>query len=323
MRRIAIPGAPRRSISRSRQTMKPMEGSTQERMAKVSVIIPAKNEAAALPGVLERIAAVFAARPSDSHEIVVVDDGSSDGTADAAAKAGARVVRHPYSMGNGAAVKAGMRAARGEVFVLMDADGQHAPEDVPMLLDALVGHAMVVGARTKGTGTGAHRGLANGVYNSLATYVVNRKVEDLTSGFRAISAEHARRFIYLLPNTFSYPTTITLAFFRAGLPVRYVPIEARARVGRSHIRIVRDGVRFLLIILRIATIFSPLKVFLPMSAALLLVGLGRWGWTFVTESGRFTGGAQLAIVTAVILFALALISEQVAALRFDRSEREH
>ena len=235
--------------------------------------------------------------------------------------AGARVVRHPYSMGNGAAVKAGMRAARGDVFVLMDADGQHAPQDVPMLLDALVGYAMVVGARTKGTGTGAHRGLANRVYNRLASYVVGRKVEDLTSGFRAMSAEHARRFIYLLPNTFSYPTTITLAFFRAGLPVRYVGIEARARVGKSHIRIVRDGVRFLLIILRIATIFSPLKVFLPMSVAIFLVGLGRWAWTF-SHGGKFTGGSQLAFVTAFILFALALISEQVAALRFDRSERE-
>jgi len=290
-------------------------------VAKISVIIPAKNEAGALPAVLDGLAAALGPRVGDSYEIVVVDDGSTDGTSEAAAKAGARVVRHPYSMGNGAAVKAGMRAARGDVFVLMDADGQHAPADVPMLLDALVGYALVVGARTKGTGTGAHRGLANRIYNGLASYVVNRKVEDLTSGFRAVSAEHARRFIYLLPNTFSYPTTITLAFFRAGLPVRYVPIEARARVGKSHIRIVQDGVRFLLIILRIATIFSPMKVFLPMSAAVFVVGLARYGWTFYFDR-KFTNGSQLAFVTALILFALALISEQVAALRFDRSERE-
>ena len=291
-------------------------------MAKISIIIPAKNEAQALPGVLERITAVFAGRVGDTHEVVVVDDGSSDATSEVAAKAGARVVRHPYSLGNGAAVKAGMRAARGETFVMMDADGQHAPEDIPHLLDALVGYAMVVGARTKGTGTGAHRGLANRVYNGLASYVVGRKVEDLTSGFRAVTAEHARRFVYLLPNTFSYPTTITLAFFRAGLPVRYVGIEARARVGRSHIRIVRDGIRFLLIILRIATIFSPLKVFLPMSAALFFIALARYAWTFLFVNGRFTGGSQLAFMTSIILFALALISEQVAALRFDRSERE-
>jgi glycosyltransferase involved in cell wall biosynthesis len=222
-------------------------------------------------------------------------------------------------MGNGAAVKAGIRAAAGRTLVLMDADGQHLPEDVPRLLEALPGYAMVVGARTLGTGTGAHRGLANRVYNALASYVVGRRVEDLTSGFRAVEAAHARRFLYLLPNTFSYPTTITLAFFRSGLAVRYVAVEARRRVGSSHIRIVRDGVRFLLIILRIATMFSPLKVFLPMSGAAFLAGAGWYAWTYST-SWRFTNGSMLAFVLSVILFALALISEQVAALRFDRSE---
>jgi len=286
----------------------------------VTFILPAKNEAGAVGGVLERIHAVMTDRGQETWEIVLVDDGSTDGTADAASQAGARVGRHPYSMGNGAAVKAGMRAATGRIFVLMDADGQHVPEDVPKLLDSLHDHAMVVGARTLGTGTGAHRGLANAVYNSLASYVVNRRVEDLTSGFRAIVGEHARRFIYLLPNTFSYPTTITLAFFRAGLPVRYVGIEARKRVGKSHIHLIRDGSRFLMIILRIATMFAPLRVFLPVSAALAALGLGRWAWTYFLGDGRFTNGSQLVLVTSLIVFALALISEQVAALRFDRSE---
>lgn len=290
-------------------------------MPDVTFVIPARNESAGLPGVLERIHAVMTARGHETWEIVVVDDGSTDGTADAAARSGARVVRHPYSMGNGAAVKAGMRAASGKTLVLMDGDAQHAPEDVPRLLDALPGHAMVVGARTRGTGTGAHRGIANAVYNALASYVVNRRVEDLTSGFRAISAEDARRFIYMLPNTFSYPTTITLAFFRSGLPVRYVPIEARRREGKSHIRILQDGMRFLLIILRIATLVSPLKVFMPASALFFLAGLGWYAHTYAEET-RFTNASLLAFTLSVILFALALISEQVAALRFDRSERD-
>jgi glycosyltransferase involved in cell wall biosynthesis len=216
-----------------------------------------------------------------------------------------------------------MRTARGDVFVMMDADGQHMPEDVPRLLDALVGYGMVVAARTHGTGTGVHRGFANWVYNTLASYVVGRNVEDLTSGFRAVRAEDARRFLYLLPNTFSYPTTLTLAFFRAGLPVLYEPIEAKKRLGRSHVRILRDGTRFFLIILKIATIFSPMKVFLPLSVAVFLAGVGWYVWTYFFQDGRFTNASQLAFVLAVILFSLALIAEQVAALRFDRSEREH
>ena len=288
---------------------------------KISVILPALNEAPAIGGVLRGIRAVADRRlPHDLFEIVVVDDGSSDGTGAIAEAEGARVVRHPYPIGNGAAVKAGMRAAGGDVYVLMDADGQHRPEEIPKLLDALEHHAMVVGARQSDGHASLPRKLANGLYNRFASYVTGRRIPDLTSGFRVVRAGVARRFLYLLPNTFSYPTTITLACFKTGLPVSYVPIEARKREGKSKIRVLKDGARFFLIILKIATFFSPFRVFFPLAALSFLGGLSYYVYTYITEH-RFTNMAMLLFVQAVILFSLALISEQIAQLRFDRSER--
>ena len=288
---------------------------------KVSVILPAFNEAGAIGEVLAGIQTVAEQRSqSEIFEILVVDDGSTDGTAEAAEKAGARVVRHPYNIGNGASVKAGMRAAGGDIYVMMDADGQHRPEEIPMLLDALGDHAMVVGARTRDGQANPWRRMANGIYNMLASYVTGRTIPDLTSGFRVIRAGVARRFLYLLPNTFSYPTTITLSCFKTGLPVAYRRISARKRTGKSKIRLVRDGSRFFLIILKIATFFSPFRVFFPLALLSFLIGIGRYAYTYFAY-GRFTNMAMLMIVQAVMLFALALISEQVAQLRFDRSER--
>jgi glycosyltransferase involved in cell wall biosynthesis len=294
-----------------------------EPLPRVSVVIPAKDEAGGLPGVLEGVKAALAAA-GVSHEVLVVDDGSSDGTGDAARKAGARVLRHPFAMGNGAAVKAGIRASRGEIVVLMDADGQHDPADLPRLLEALgEEYAMVVGARTGGFGAGIHRGVANRVYAALASWVSGTRIPDLTSGYRAVRADAARKFLYMLPNTFSYPSTLTLALLRSGRPVRFLPIKAHRRKGTSKLNVLRDGARFFLIILRVATAFSPLRVFLPASILAFGVGVGFYAWHWIDGSfPKITGGVQSMWLLGAILFAIGLLSEQVASLRFDRSEED-
>ena len=280
-----------------------------------SIIVPVYNEAENLKRLLGQIHSL---RLPDS-EIIVVDDGSNDGSAAVAMAAGANVVRHPYNIGNGAAVKSGMRAAKGRFIVLMDGDGQHKPEDIPKLLADADRYHMVVGARAKGSKLRMHRNLANMVYNLLASYVTRFKVQDLTSGFRVIRRRDALRFIDLLPNTFSYPTTLTLACLRSGLTVQYVPIQTLYRAGQSKISLVTDGIRFLLIITKIANLFAPFRVFLPVSVFFFLGGVGNYIYTYVTQN-RFTNMSVFALTTAVIIFMLGLISEQIALLRMERQE---
>ena len=280
-----------------------------------SIIVPVYNEAANLKKLLAQIHSL---RLADS-EIIVVDDGSNDGSAEIAMAAGANVVRHPYNIGNGAAVKSGMRAAKGRFILLMDGDGQHKPEDIPRLLADADRYHMVVGARAKGSKLRMHRNLANMIYNLLASYVTRFKVQDLTSGFRVIRRRDAMRFIDLLPNTFSYPTTLTLACLRSGLTVRYVPIQTLYRAGQSKISLVTDGIRFLLIITKIATLFAPFRVFLPVSVFFFLGGVGNYIYTYVTQN-RFTNMSVFALTTSVIIFMLGLISEQIALLRMERQE---
>jgi glycosyltransferase involved in cell wall biosynthesis len=254
------------------------------------------------------------------EEVIVVDDGSTDQTANVAEEAGAVVVRSPYNRGNGASVKAGVRRATGDIVVMMDGDGQHSATDVVRLLAELdKGHDMVVGARRFGSQAGLHRGLANWLYNTLASYVAGHKIPDLTSGLRAVRRDVIKRFLYLLPNTFSYPSTITLALFRAGYSVAYVPFEAAQRVGKSKISYMRDGTRFFIIITKIATLFAPIKIFLPVAALFFCLGLGWYGYTFVTEH-RFTNMSAFAMGFGIQLFLLGFIAEQIAQLRFDRSE---
>ncbi len=288
-----------------------------EDVQKLSVIIPVYNEEKVIGPVIQRIRAVL--NDFDfAYEILVINDGSRDETAVNAAAAGATVISHPYNIGNGAAVKTGIRNATGDVLLMLDGDGQHPPEDIPRLLEKIGHYDMVVGARTGESDSAAHRDLANMAYNALASYVSNHKIEDLTSGFRVVKADIAREFLHLLPNTFSYPTTITLAVLRSGLSLAYVPIVSPKRVGKSKIKLFRDGTRFLLIIFKIATLFSPLKVFVPASIATFLLGVFYGGFKVIFLGTRYGPTSANLMVTAVIIFFIGLISEQITYLRYER-----
>ena len=253
-------------------------------------------------------------------EIIVVNDGSTDKTPEICAACGVTVVSQPYSMGNGAAIKRGAATAKGDILVFLDADGQHEPDDVGRLLTRLdEGFDMVVGARDWNGQAGVGRGVANALYNRLASWMTGFDVRDLTSGFRAVKAKKFREFIYLLPNGFSYPTTITMAFFRSAYAVAYEPLTVYKRIGKSHIRPIRDGVRFLLIIFKIATLYAPLKLFVPASVAFFLLGMGNYLYTFITVH-RLTNMSVLLFSASVIVFLIGLISEQITALTY-KSER--
>lgn len=280
-------------------------------MTAFSIVIPAKNESSSIGRVVESLASLY-----PEAEIIVVDDGSTDGTDDIAEKLGASVIRHPYSKGNGAAIKSGARAATGDIILFMDADGQHSPDDVHRLLNKLdQGFDMVVGARQSGSQASVGRGFANKFYNWLASYMTGQKIEDLTSGFRAVRRVKFLQFLSLLPNGFSYPTTSTMAFFRAGYSVCYEPIHAAQREGESHIKPIQDGIRFLLIIFKIGTLYSPLKLFVPIAFALFSLGLGYYGYTFATAS-RFTNMSALLLTTSLTIFLVGLVSEQITTLMY-------
>ena len=280
----------------------------------LSIIIPAKNEAAIIGEVVS-----LAREAQPDAEIIVVNDGSTDATADVAEQAGATVLNHPECLGNGAAVKAGARVARGKILAFMDGDGQHDPRALGKLLAKLdEGYKMVVGARDPGSHASIGRWFANGIYNQIATRLTRTRILDLTSGFRVVHADLFRIFLYMLPNGFSYPTTITMAFLRSGYPVTFEAIKAGERNGRSHIRPLRDGLRFLIIIFKIATLYSPLKIFVPTSGLFFITGIGYYAYTYFTM-GRLTNITVLVLSAAVIIFLIGLISEQITALTYSRS----
>ncbi len=281
----------------------------------ISIIIPAFNEAESIGSI---VASIKQSLPD--AEVIVINDGSTDDTVGAAADAGAVVFSHPYNMGNGAAVKSGIRIASGDVLVLMDGDGQHEPSDIKGLLEYFPEFDMVVGARPKGSHASRVRALGNGFLNRLAAYVAKARIEDLTSGFRAIRADIAQNLIYLLPNTYSYPTTLTLGVLRTGRSVKYVKTQSPPRKGgRSGIKLSRDGIKFFMIITKICALYSPLRIFLPVSFFIFLLGLGYYLYTFCVW-GRFTNMSGLLFTTSVIVFMMGLISEQISQMRFERAE---
>lgn len=277
----------------------------------ISIIIPAKNERASLVSLLPKLKMSY-----PEAEIIVVNDGSNDDTSQVCLANAVREIYHPYSKGNGASIKSGARAATGDILVFMDGDGQHRPEDINRLLEKLdSGYDMVVGARDSKSQASFGRLAANRLYNRLASWMVGHKVEDLTSGFRAVKAGFFKQFLAILPNGFSYPTTITMAFFRAGYSVNYIPIEADKRIGQSHINLVKDGLRFLLIIFKIGTLYSPLKLFTPISLVFFLTGVFYYLYTF-SVMGRFTNMSALMLSISVVVFLMGLISEQITTLMY-------
>jgi glycosyltransferase involved in cell wall biosynthesis len=278
-----------------------------------SIILPAKNEAESLARLLPVLRSKF-----PDTEIIVVDDGSTDNTVDICTRHQVRVISHVYSMGNGAAIKTGARNAEGQILMFMDADGQHDPEDIQRLLDKIhEGYDMVVGARQIDTHASLVRRIGNTLYNRLASWMTGFPVDDLTSGFRAARARHFNKFLYLLPNKFSYPTTSTMAFFRSGLPVGYVPVKALNRTGerKSHIRLFHDGFRFLIIILKIGALFSPMRFFLPISGVLFVTAFSYYGYTYFT-SGRLTNMSAILFLASLSTFLIGIVSEQISALHY-------
>lgn len=281
----------------------------------VSIIIPAFNEAGSIGQIISAIVSLY-----PGYEVIVVDDGSGDDTAAVAEEAGAVVYRHPYNIGNGAAIKSGIRIASGNILVLMDGDGQHDPGNIGEMLKYLPDYDMVVGARPAGQQASVGRSVGNKIFNWLATYVAHFRVQDLTSGFRALKSEIARDLLYLLPNTYSYPTTLTLGALRNGRSVKYIPINVHfRRSGQSNVKLLSDGVRFLMMIIRICTLYSPLRIFLPVSFSVFMIGLMYYLYTFIAW-GRFTNMSALLFTTSVLIFMMGLISEQICQMRFERSE---
>lgn len=284
----------------------------------LSIVIPAKDEAVTLELIIPTLVKLY-----PNAEIIVVNDGSEDDTKEICSNLPVKLISHPYSKGNGAAIKTGSRVAQGEFILFMDADGQHQPNEIASLLAIIdEGYDMVVGARHVSEQASVGRAIANNVYNKLASLITGQKVMDLTSGFRVVNTRKFREFIYMLPNGFSYPSTITMAFFRSGYSVSYFPITVNQREGKSHIRPLRDGSRFLLIIFRIATLYSPLKIFIPISSSIFLMSIVYYIYTYMSD-GRFTNMGAVLLLASVFVFLMGLVSEQITTLLYATANKKN
>lgn len=284
---------------------------------KISIILPARNEAESLKTLLPRMLKI-----NHFHELIVVNDASTDNTTDICQQYNVKVINHNYQKGNGAAIKSGTRAATGNILIFMDADGQHNPERIPEFMQKIEqGFDMVVGARSSMSQASIARSIANQFYNWLASRIVEQKIDDLTSGFRAVKAKPFQEFLYLLPNGFSYPTTITMTFFRYGYSVGYIPVEAKKRLGKSHIKWFKDGIRFVIIITKICTLYSPAKIFIPTSICTFITGLLYYLYTYVTD-GRFTNMGVLLFSTSILIFLMGMISEQITTLIYRKQHED-
>ncbi|MEW4983205.1 MAG: glycosyltransferase family 2 protein [Cycloclasticus sp.] len=283
----------------------------------ISIVMPCLNGAENLEALLPKLK-----QAQPTAEIMVVNDGSTDRSLEICEQHGIRVVSHPEPLGNGAAIKTGARNATGDIIVFMDSDGQHGPEDIQRLLDKLdEGYDMVVGAREASSHASKKRLFGNTVFNKLASFMTGQKIEDLTSGFRAVRTVHFKKFLYLLPNGFSYPTTSTMAFFRSALPVAYIPIKAGKREGKSKIKLLKDGIRFFVIILKIGALFSPMRLFLPTSGVFFLLGVINHVHSYAT-SGSFSNGSLLLYVASVFIFLMGILSEQISSLHYRNTDKE-
>ena len=278
----------------------------------VSIIIPAYQEEEAIGQVVANVLRV-ARELGCPYEVLVVDDGSTDNTGGAARYAGAQVLVHPYNRGYGAALKTGIRAATSRTVLFLDADGQHDPEDIRCLLAERKVYDMVVGARRRSQGAPLWRKPGKLFLGWLANNLTGRNIPDLKSGFRAIAREMALRFLPIMPDGFSFSTTSTIAAFRGGYKVQYIPIQVAHRVGKSTVTMI-DGFKTIMLIIRIVTLFAPLRVFLPVSAATFVLGVG-----FVIQGYLSAGAASIkgimVILASILFFLFGILVDQVTAIR--------